>query len=69
MFTFIQTQAIDVFTQQFRWIQEVGRAVLALRNSGHFDYQGYLWKVKLACADSVSVLANAVIEKRAELVV
>jgi hypothetical protein len=62
-----QTVAIDVFTQQFRWVQEVGRSVLALRNSGHFDYQGYLKRVPLAANDSVGVLARMVIEKRAEL--
>jgi len=31
--------AIDTFTQQFRWIQEAGRAVLALKQAGHFDHQ------------------------------
>jgi len=38
---------VDRFTEEFRWAQELGRIVLALKAAGHFDYQQCRLEVKM----------------------
>ncbi len=64
-----QAASIENFTQQFRWAQELGRALVGLAEGGHFDFQAASLEVALADPSAVAQLADTVADMKARLLV